>query len=200
MNGLSDHKGRAVIALHFPDADPAHVERHAIWLSPPQLTRLPPFHFAKAGDDFEAKIDDFQRALGEAWEAYSALPLFVRSKSGVDWVAFAKLVRSSTGRAVVTGQSATRPTSVRIMRANLAKAERLSAQAWAADHPAKVALVERARAAWRDFTGGDAPVKPSEGSPFYRFVSDLIAYSAGLDWGPDKALAAWRTAHAKTDG
>jgi hypothetical protein len=150
-------------------------------------------NFVKAGDDDLAQVEAFQRAIRAAWEAYSSLPLHVRRNNGIDWIAFAKIVRQATGAPIAHGQRAVRSDAVDTMRRNIADAEKLSAQAISADRPAKVALVDHARSAWRDFTGTEPPVKPSAGSPFLEFVADLIV-AAGKDWGAEKALAAWRTA------
>lgn len=199
MTGFSDEIGRAVIAKHFPDADPMVVQWHAIWLSPPLVTALPPVHFVKEGGELDVQIDTFERAIRTAWQAYSAIPLHIRRKDEVDWIAFAKLVRNVTGDAILPGQQKLRPPpAIRAIRKAASEAGKLSAQAMNADHPAKVALVDSARNAWRDLSGTEPPVKTSPGSPFLDFVQDLIvgAGKAGDGWGAERTLAAWRTATA----
>lgn len=205
MTGLSDAIGREIILRHFPDADPAVVGRHALWLSPPLVAALPPYHFVKEGEEVDANIEAFQRAIGDAWRAYHSLPLHVRRGNGIEWVSFARLARAASGVAL-PGEKAIRPPAIEIMRRNAGKADRLSAQAMKADHPSKIALVENARAAWRDLSGKEPPLKPSEKKPaakgepvFLQFVEEIIL-GAGKPWGAEKALAAWRTAETNFAG
>lgn len=193
MTGLSDAIGREIILRHFPDADPAVVERHALWLSPPLVAALTPYSFVKEGDQVEVQIETFQRALAEAWRAYQALPLHIRRGTGIDGAGFLRLARAAAGVAVGKEPAMARPDAIEVMKRNLQKADRLGAQAVAADHPAKIALVDKARDAWRDLTGAEAPMKTSDGAAFLEFVQDLIE-GAGKTWGAEKALAAWRTA------
>jgi hypothetical protein len=201
MSEISDAIGREIIRRHFPNADPATVDRRAVWLSPPLVTRLPPGDYLKAGDDDMAQVETFQRAIRAAWDAYSTLPLHVRKNDGIDWVSFARIVRQATGIGVVQGQPAVRSEAIEAMRNNIASAQRMSGQKFTADHPAKVALVEHARNAWRDLAGKEPPVKPSDG-PFSDFVADIIEanglkYSDGKPWGVDRALRAWGTSVGK---
>lgn len=193
MVEFSDATGRAIISKHFPNADPKIVDRHAFWLSPPMLTSLPSYNVVKDGGETDAKIETFRRALAEAWKAYTAIPLHVRRGCGVDWVAFAKVTRMATGLPVLRGEASIQPPAIQAMKRAARKADRLSAQAMKAEHPAKIALAEKARDAWRDLSGQEAPLKPSDGSPFLQFVQDLIE-AAERNWGADKVLAAWRTA------
>lgn len=205
MTGLSDAIGREIILQHFPEADPVLIERHALWLSPPLVGALPPYNFVKEGEEVEAQIEAFQRAMGDAWQVYQSLPLHVRRGDGIDWLSFARLARAASGVAL-PGEKAIRPPAIEILRRNARKADRLSAQAMKADHPAKIALVENARAAWRDLSGKEPPLKPSEKRPaakgepvFLQFVQDVID-KAGKPWGAEKALAAWRTAETNFAG
>lgn len=199
MIGLSDTIGRKIILRHFPDADPAVIERHALWLSPPAVASLPPNNFVKEGRELDRQIDEFKDAIRAAWRAYQEIPLHVRRDNGVDWVAFAKLARAAGGEALRGQEPIARPPAIEVMRRNARKADRLSPQAMAAGHPAKIALVEKARAAWRDLAGADAPLKPSDGAAFLKFVQDVID-GAGKPWGAEKTLAAWRTAETNLAG
>lgn len=54
----------------------------------------------------------------------------------------------------------------------------------------KVALVEFARQVWVKLKDSQPPRIPSEGTPFYNFVSDLIVHY-GKPWGVDKTFRAW---------
>lgn len=193
MTGLSDAIGREIILRHFPDADPAVVDRHALWLSPPLVAALTPYYFVKEGDQVEVQIETFKRAIAEAWRAYQALPLHIRRGTGIDGAGFFRLARAAAGVAVGKEPTMALPPAIQVMRSNASAADRLSAQALAADHPAKIALVEKARDAWRDLTGAEPPMKTSDGAAFLEFVQDLIE-CAGKTWGAEKALAAWRTA------
>lgn len=199
MSGLSDAIGREIILRHFPAADPAVVERHALWLSPPMVAALTPYNFVKEGDQVEAQIEAFQRAIAEAWRAYQALPLHIRRGNGIEWAGFFRLARATAGVALGSEPTLACPPAIEVMRRNAGKADRLSAQALAADHPAKIALVDKAREAWRDLTGAEPPVKTSDGAAFLEFVQDVID-RAGKPWGAEKALAAWRTAEEKFAG
>lgn len=206
MTGLSDAIGREIILRHFPDADPLVVERHALWLSPPLVATLPPYNFVKEGKEVDERIDEFKEAIRMAWRAYQAIPLHVRRGSGIEWAAFARLARTASGEAIHGEKPLAIPPAIKVMRRNLQKADRLGAQAVAADHPAKIALVERVRAAWVDLSGKEPPLKPSDRRPaskgepvFLEFVEEVILKS-GKSWGSEKALAAWRTAETKFGG
>lgn len=199
MSGLSDAIGREIILRHFPAADPAVVERHALWLSPPMVTALAPYNFVKEGDEVYALIEAFRRSIAEAWQDYHALPLHIRRGNGIDGLAFARLARATAGVAVGNQPTLARPPAIEVMLRNASKADRLSAQALAANHPAKIALVDKAREAWRDLSGTEPPLKPSDGAAFLEFVQELID-KAGKTWGAEKAIAAWRTAEGKFAG
>lgn len=206
MTGLSDEIGREIILRHFPKADPAVVDRHSLWLSPPFVADLPPYKLLKDGDEIDARIEAFRRAINEAWTAYQAIPLHVRQGNGIDWVGFAKLAKAASGAALHGETPIARPPAIEIMQHNARKADRLSAQAMANDHPAKIALAEKCRDAWRDLSGKEPPLKPSgrrlpeNGDPvFLYFVQDVID-GAGKPWKADKALAAWRTAETHLAG
>lgn len=199
MSGFSDAIGREIILRHFPGADPAVIERHALWLSPPLVAALPPYHFVKEGQEVFAQIKTFEEAIRAAWRAYQAIPLHVKRGNGIDWGSFARLARAGGGEVFRGETPLARPPATEAMRRNARNADKLSAQAVAADHPAKIALVEKARQAWRDLTGQEPPIKPSDGAAFLEFVEDLIE-GTGKPWGAEKALAAWRTAEDKFAG
>lgn len=198
MTGLQDQIGRRLIAKHFPNAAAEVVDWHAVWLSPPLVTALPPVHFVNDDDGTARDIEDFRRALLAAWQAYSRIPLHVRKGSGIDWVAFVRLVECVTGSTLMPREGYSRHDAVATMKGNLRYSQPLSKQARTAERPAKVALVEKARDAWRDLAGSEAPHKPSEGSPFLDFLSDVIE-AAGKSWGAERTLSAWRTATRETE-
>lgn len=200
MSTFSDVVGRAIIDRYFPNADPSMVKKHSLFLSPPLVMEpyLSSYNFIKEGDDTMAAISEFQRAISTAWRIYESLPVRIRSESGISKWEFRKIA-VACGAALPPDSEKPQSPAIHVMRENARKASRLTAQAMSADHPAKISLVENARDAWRDFTGSEPPLKPSEGSAFLKFVQDIIE-GTGNSWGADKAIVAWRTARDKFGG
>lgn len=194
-----DEIGWEIIEKHFPDADHPFYGALALLLSPPLVTwPTTESHFVKGGEDVEVAIETFRRAISEAWNSYNSLPLRVRINDGLNVREFLNLA-SACGAAPAYGTNSIQSPAIDALKSHAKSAKRLSAQAMAAEHPEKIALVDAARSTWFEFTGAEAPVKPSEGSAFYEFVQDVIS-GAGKTWGVDKTLAAWRTATEKFEG
>lgn len=199
MNEVVDAVGREILERYFPDAEQSKIHGHATWLSPPYVTRVSEYRFIKEGADLSKLLDDFHRGIHAAWKAYNAIPLHVRSAdNSFEWAHFAKVTRAVTGLPVHRGQRQIQPQAIRSMRQAAQHLTKLSAQAMAADNPAKVCLVQHARNAWLSLSGTEPPVMPSPGSPFLHFVEDVID-GAGKKWSAEATLKVWQRAMEKIE-
>jgi hypothetical protein len=66
------------------------------------------------------------------------------------------------------------------------------------EYPAKAALIRFAREQWERISKKLSPTKPSEGTPFYIFLEDLVDY-VDQEWSISSLLRAEKAAFLPKD-
>lgn len=142
------------------------------------------------------RIDRVERLANNLWKEFYALPLFFSKGDDDLFRRLHSALYDLTGNDLLKLKGGStvfprKPGHIQRYREELQAIYPMHHHAEGNDFRLKVQLVDFARGVWQSLRGEAPPKSPSEGSPYFKFVANLIAYG-GWDWSTERTLGAWR--------
>lgn len=207
MNAFPDEQvnaARDLLREHFPEVDwtERRLSFHAHFLTKSWLNAGSLVPAVEEKKELE-RLDRIESLIKDLWTEYHKLPLAVRSHLPGDdderdiWQRIMRLNYDLTGKTPFVSTGAIQEAVARRMprkqsaiakkRARVSNFFKVHHTQREAEISKKIHLAAYCYDLWLELKGKAAPKVPSEGSAFYKFVSDVIQM-AGKDWNVEVTL------------
>ncbi len=185
-----EKEARALLIEHFPNAGDGKIDFWAYFFSTGMLTSGIGVDVVEKKAEL-ARLEKVEKLMKCLWKEYSALTMSVH---GFDsWRLLWQLHYELIGVAPLRKPHSSPPKvgEIETRRKAVEASNSLHHNQRESQFKRKVGLIQDARECWKHLAGEEPPISPSGGSPFFKFVTDLITFSK-KEWGPEKCFAAWR--------